>query len=69
MGLGSHARGVVPSPGHKTTSRNEAAMEKATHAGATTNPAGSASDSCTSSEEAENSEIPLKSVDNVSLMV
>ena len=60
---------MVPPPGHKTTARNEAAMEKATHAGAMTNPADSAGDSCTSSEEAEDSEIPLKSVDNVSLMV
>ena len=60
---------MVPPPGHTTTTRNESAMEKATRAGATTNPSDSASDSCTSSEEAEDSEIPLKSVDNVSLMV
>ena len=35
----------------------------------TTNPAESANDSCTSSEEGEDSDVPLKSVDNASLMV
>ena len=66
MELGSPAKGVLPPPRQKTTTRNEVAMEKATLEVATTNLEDPARDSCTSSEDAEDSEIPLKSVDNVS---